>query len=87
MASVIGNPTPDPEFPANPEVTAKFPRPAAAMRFEEVFFLDLDTFLGPVRQALNLHFAGSSGMGRGRKDAEPEFPRRRRNRRSVTLFP
>ena len=87
MASVIGNPTPGPEFPVLPEATARFSRPAEAMRFEEVFFLDLETFLGPVRQALNLHFARSSGVGRGGNDAEPEFPRRRRNRRSVTLFP
>ena len=80
MASVIGNPTPDPDFPAIPAVTAKLLKPAEAMRLEEVFFLDLDTFLGPVRRALNLHFAGSAGIGLGRNPAEPEFPRRRRGR-------
>lgn len=75
MASVIGNPRPDPE--PGPDVTALLPREAAGgMRFEEVFFLDAETFLGPVKRALRAHLG-----------AEPDFPLRRRGRKPAAPAP
>lgn len=71
MASVIGNPTPD-----APEVTPVLPRPAApGLRLEEVFFLDPETFLGPVRKALRAHLVLSHAS------ADIAFPLRRKGRK------
>ena len=97
MASVIGNPTPEtiaphaaaPGLPPPARVTETLPG-AAGMRMEEVFFLDADTFLGPVRQALRAHLSGQGEADRMlRAGAEPVFPRRRKSRRIpvAPLFP
>ncbi len=85
MASVIGNPTPDAEVPKEYTVTGRLPL-ASPSRMEEVFFLDPDTFLGPVRRAFSEHLS-ALGAGSGLPGREPAFPRRRRNRRAVPLLP
>lgn len=75
MASVIGNPRPD--SAAEADVTTLLPREAAGgMRFEEVYFLDAETFLGPVKRALRAHLT-----------AEPDFPMRRRGRKLAAPAP
>lgn len=75
MASVIGNPTPD--AATGSEITGELPKGAAGgMRFEEVYFLDAETFLGPVKRALRAHLG-----------AEPDFPMRRRGRKPVAPAP
>ena len=75
MASVIGNPRPDGS--SEPVVAPELPKAApGGMRFEEVFVLDLDTFLGPVKRALRAHLS-----------AEPDFPMRRRGRKPAAPAP
>lgn len=68
MASVIGNPSPG---EGNGNAT-----PAPVCRMVEVWFLDADTFLGPVRAALRAHCAQPDAP-------EPSFPRRRKVRRAA----
>lgn len=73
MASVIGNPTPD-----TPQVTPELPRSASpGLRLEEVFFLDPDTFLGPVRKALRAHLVPPPAA------ADLAFPLRRKGRKAA----